>query len=151
MTYTFRRVDIFQIIDVNVAQENQSLDVIAVIFHELIEERRRFQRSMVVCQQQRKIEKCATEVLLDVNRPAEEMFSFFRVSVVHRQHSQVEVDALVLICMGNFRYQIFDFRVQYLTLPSFCSSFKSLSFEIFLSSGLLSSCRRIAEFNRACS
>lgn len=36
-------------------------------------------------------------------------------------------------------------------LPSFCSSFSSLSFEIFRSSGLLSSCSKIAEFSSACS
>lgn len=35
--------------------------------------------------------------------------------------------------------------------PSFSKSLKSLSREIFLSSGLLSSCSRIAEFNSACS
>lgn len=36
-------------------------------------------------------------------------------------------------------------------LPSFCSNFKSLSLEIFRSSGLLSSWSKIAEFNNACS
>lgn len=36
-------------------------------------------------------------------------------------------------------------------LPSFWSSFISRSFDILRSSGLLSSCSRIAEFNSACS
>jgi len=52
---------------------------------------------MVVGEQQRKIEECAAKVGLDVHGAPKVVFSLVDVLVVHCEHAEIEVDALVLI------------------------------------------------------
>lgn len=59
---------------------------------------------MVVGEKQREIKERTTKVGLDVNSTSKVMLSFVDVLIVHGEHAEVEVDALILICtmtIGN--------------------------------------------------
>lgn len=54
---------------------------------------------MVVSEKQREIKERTTKVGLDVNSTSKVMLSFVNVLIVHAEHAEVEVDALILIWM----------------------------------------------------
>lgn len=101
VAYVFRCIQIFDVIDVNISEQYKPLDVIRMVLHQLIEEGRRLQRSLIVCKEQREIEQRAPEIRFQVHRPSEPVFRFLDVFVVHRQHAQVEMDPLVVDVLGE--------------------------------------------------
>lgn len=100
-TYVLGCIQVFDVVDVNVPQQYQPFDVIWMILHQLIEEWGRLQRSVIVCQQQRKIEQCTAEIRFEVHRPSEPVLRILYVFVVHCQHAQVEMDPFVIDVLGE--------------------------------------------------
>lgn len=95
-TYILGCVQVLDVVDVNVAEQNQTLDVLRMVFDQLVEERCRFQWPMIVRQQQGEIEEGAAEVVLEMDGAPEPVLRFLGVPVVHGQHAEIEVDALVV-------------------------------------------------------
>lgn len=63
-TYILRRIQVLDVVDVDITQQNQSLDMIRVILDQLIEERCRLEWSVVIGQQQRQVEQRTPKILL---------------------------------------------------------------------------------------
>lgn len=57
-TYIFSSIQVFDVIDVDITKENETLDMVRVKAHQLVEEGCCLQRAMVISQQQRKVEQC---------------------------------------------------------------------------------------------
>lgn len=95
-TYILCRIQILDIIDVNVPEQYQPLDVVRMVLDELIEKRRRLQGPLIVRQQQRQIEQGAAEVGFQMNSTPKPVFRLGDVLLVHGQHAQIEVYAFVV-------------------------------------------------------
>lgn len=60
-------VQVLDVVDVDVAEEDEALDVIGVVLDQLVEEGRRLQGPHVVRQEQRQVEQRRPEVLLQLD------------------------------------------------------------------------------------
>lgn len=60
-------VQVLDVVDVDVAEEDEALDVVGVVLDQLVEEGRRLQGPHVVRQEQRQVEQRRPEVLLQLD------------------------------------------------------------------------------------
>lgn len=97
VAHIFSSINVLDVVDVNVTEQDETLDVVGMVSDELVEEGRRLERSVVVGQQQCQIEKRRAEVLSESDGLPEPVLGAVVVVVVHGQHAQVEENSLVLI------------------------------------------------------
>ena len=90
----FRGLQVLDVIGVDVAHQDEALDVVGEEGVEALQERERVQRPLLFVEKEREVEERAPQVRFYFDRFLEPDLGVDRISVVHAQHSEIEVNPI---------------------------------------------------------